>query len=130
MSETTLGHGLDHDVDVAAVVEVAVADHDRIQLGQIDLALGVLHDGAGPGVEGDARLAILNVEATRRGELLGNHEPSTGGPHESHLHLGSPPRFLWGPRAVAREVVEAPEGPLPSATSLRAASFSPPKYRS
>src|SRR5450759_332972 len=123
MSETTLGHGLDHDVDVAAVIEVAVADHDRIKLGQIDLALGVLHDGAGPGVEGDARLAILNVEATRRGELLGNHEPSTGGPHESHLHARPPPRFAGRWR-------EAPEGASPSATSDRAASFSPPKYRS
>src|SRR5439155_1271622 len=104
MREPAFGHRLDHHVDVAAVVEVPVADDDRVQLCQVDFALGVLHDGARARVECDARLAILYVEATGGGQLLGDHEPSAGGAHESQLHV--------------------------SATSLRSASVLPPKYSS
>src|SRR4029077_19948386 len=99
--EPAFGHGLDHDVDIAAVVEVAVTDDDRVKLRQVDLALGVLHDGAGPWVEGDASLLVLQVEAARSDELFGDHEPSPRRPHERELHLESlyPPRFAgrWRP---------------------------------
>src|SRR6267378_1546620 len=89
MCETALGHCLDHHVDVAAVVEVAVADHDGVELGEVDLALCVLDDGSGSGVESNARLAVLDVEATRGGELLGDHEPGAGGAHEGELHVSA-----------------------------------------
>src|SRR5256712_5801310 len=98
MTETALGHRLDHHVDVATVVEVAVADHDGVELGQVDLALGVLDDRARPRIEAHARVPILYVEAARRRELLGDHETRTGRAHERDFHeLTSPPCGEVGP---------------------------------
>src|SRR2546427_1315686 len=98
MTETALGHRLDHHVDVATVVEVAVADHDGVELGQVDLALGVLDDRAWPRIEAHARVPILYVEAARRRELLGDHETRTGRAHERDFHeLTSPPCGEVGP---------------------------------
>src|SRR5487761_318894 len=104
MRETAFGHRLDHHVHVAAVIEVAVAHDDGVELAEVDLPLRVLDDGAGPRVEGDARRAVLDVKATGGGKRLGDHEPSAGGAHESQFHV--------------------------SATSLRTASPLPPKYLS
>src|ERR1700693_1271437 len=132
MREPAFGHGLDHHVDVATVVEVAVADDDGVKLGEIDFSLGVLDDGTGPGIECEVSLAVLDVQAARGGELLGNHEAGTGSAHESQFHEDRPPRFPLGPPRpwCAGEVPEGPEGTFSSATSVRSASASPPKYRS
>src|SRR5438445_11667907 len=113
MREPAFGHGLDHHVHVAAVVEMAMADDDGVELAEIDLSLGVLDDGAGSGVERDARLAVLEVEAARSRELLRHHEPRAGGAHECELHGRRPPRFpLGSPRAwCAGEVPEGSEMP-------------------
>src|SRR6266571_2334648 len=97
MAETAVCHRLDHHVHVVAVIEVAVADHDGVELGQVDLALRVLHDRARPRVEADARVAFFQVKAPRRRDLLGDHEAGAGGAHERELHVSSPPRGEVGP---------------------------------
>src|SRR5438034_3445105 len=89
MAETAVCHRLDHHVHVVAVIEVAVADHDGVELGQIDLALRVLHDRARPRVEADARVAFFQVKAARRRDLLGDHEAGAGGAHERELHVSA-----------------------------------------
>src|SRR5216683_210703 len=104
MTKAALGHRFDHHVDVATVIEVPVADGDGIQPGEVDLALGVLDDGAWSGIKGDARQSLFHVQAAGRGELLGDHEPRAGSAHESDLHV--------------------------SATSDSFCSVGPPKYRS
>ena len=42
----------------------------------------------GPGSRADPRVAVLEVEAARGRELLGDHEPGAGGAHERELHRG------------------------------------------
>ena len=63
MSEAAVGHALDHDVEVARMVEVPVADHDRVQRRQVDASLGVLNDRAGSWVEAHAGVPFFDVEA-------------------------------------------------------------------
>src|SRR5207302_10377079 len=63
MAESAVRHRLDHHVHVVAMVEVAVADHDGVELREVDLALCVLHDRTWPRVEADARVAFLQVKA-------------------------------------------------------------------
>ena len=92
--EPTVRHRLDHHVDVAGVVEVSMADHDRVEGGQVDLALRVLHYGTWPGVEADPRAAFFDEQPAGRGDLLRHHEPRACGAHESEPHL--PTR--WGGR--------------------------------
>src|SRR6266704_5221127 len=46
MTKAALGHRFDHHVDVATVIEVPVADGDGIEPCEVDLAFGVLDDGA------------------------------------------------------------------------------------
>ncbi len=104
MTKAPLGHRLDHHVDVAAVIEVPVADGDGIEPGEVDLALGVLDDGARSGIKGDARQSVFDVQAAGRGQLLGDHEPRARGAHERDFHV--------------------------SATSDSFCSVGPPKYRS
>src|SRR5712692_4248003 len=122
--KSAVRHRLDHDIDVAGVVEVAVAQDDCVELGQIDLALGVLHDGAGPGIETEARAAFLQVQAAGRRELLRDHEPRAGCAHERDFHLYLP--TLWGgwpgPRRGPGRV-----GMPTSTTSVRDVSVFAPK---
>src|SRR5207249_9214314 len=99
VAEAAVSHRLDHHVHVVAVIEVAVADHDGVELGQVNLALRVLHDRAGPRVETDARVALFEVQAARRGDLLGDHEAGAGGAHERQLHVSSRPGGEVGPGA-------------------------------
>ena len=89
MCEPAVGHGLDHDVHVAGVVEVAVADHDRVQRREVDLALRVRDHGAGSWIEADPGLAVFEKETARRGDLLRDHEPGAGGPHEGQSHVSA-----------------------------------------
>src|SRR5205823_1302878 len=85
-AEPALGHRLDHHVHVVAVVEMPMAEDDGVELGEVDLALGVLHHCARTGVEADVRVPVLYIQAAGRRELLGDHEPRTGRAHESELH--------------------------------------------
>src|SRR6202521_13656 len=93
VAEPAVGHRLDHHVDVIAVIEMTVADHDGVELGQVDLALGVLHDRAGTRIEADVGVALLDVEAAGGGQLLGDHESRTGSAHERQFHGYLPPRL-------------------------------------
>jgi hypothetical protein len=63
MLEPAVGHRLDHHVHVAGVVEVAMADHYRVDRRQVDLALRILNDGAWTGIEADPRVPILDEQA-------------------------------------------------------------------
>src|SRR3979411_1995726 len=97
-----------------------VADDDGVEFGQVNLALGVLDDGARPRIQAQTRVPFLYVQAARGRQLLGDHEPSSGGPHESYFHVPAP----WGGRPRrARGWV----GPLNSATSLKGSCVLSPK---
>jgi hypothetical protein len=118
--EAALGHPLDHHVDIAAVVEMAVAQNDAVEAADIDLALGVLHHGTRTGIKSDPRSAILEVDAPRGGELLRHHEAGTGGAHECEVQrsvevkappsngarIGVPDRRLGNADASERYVSE------------------------
>src|SRR5216683_2296078 len=121
MTKAALGHRFNHHVDVATVIEVPVADGDGIQPGEVDLALGVLDDGAWSRIKGDPRQSVFHVQAAGRSELLGDHEPRAGSAHESDLH-SCPPRLRGGP------ALWAGVGAITSATSLKGSLVGPPKY--
>ena len=104
MREAAVRHRFDHHVHIAAVIQVPVADHDRVKGCEIDLALRVLNDCARARVEADSSVALLDEQSTGRCDLLGHHEPGAGGPHERQPHV--------------------------SATSDRGTSDLSPKYRS
>src|SRR6202043_1563883 len=123
VAKASVGHRLDHHVDVVAVIEVPVADHDRVELGEVDLPLRVLHDRARPRVEADARVAFFDVEAAGSSQLLRDHEPRTGSPHECQLQVCLRPRLPG--RSGAAGV-----GGFNSATSLNEGTVLSPKYLS
>src|SRR5439155_26782577 len=76
------------------VIEVAMTDYDRVQRREVDLALSVGDDRARTWVEANARVALFDEEAGRRGNLPCDHEPRAGGPHEREPHLPT----VWGGR--------------------------------
>jgi hypothetical protein len=91
--ESTVRHRLEHHVDVAGVIEVAVAEDDRVERRQVDAALRVLHDRARAR---GSRLSLVrpssNEQAARRRDLLGDHEAGTGGAHEGEPHVSATSR--------------------------------------
>ena len=64
VGEAAVGHALDHHVEVARMVQVPVADHDRVQRREVDASLGVLHDRSRTRVEAHASVAFFDVETT------------------------------------------------------------------
>src|SRR5215467_2556374 len=89
MLEAAVGHRLEHHVDVAAVVEVAVAEDDGVERGQVDPPLRVLDDRAGTGIQREPGVPVLEEKAARRRDLLRDHEASAGRPHEGEVYVSA-----------------------------------------
>ena len=89
MGESAVSHRLEHHIDVAGVVEVAMAQHDCVERRQVDSSLGVVDDGARAGVQADPRAVLLDEEAAGRRNLPGDHETRPGGAHERELQVSA-----------------------------------------
>ena len=57
--EPTLGHCLNHDVNVGSVVKMAVGDDNGAEILRLELPLGSLDNAAGPGVNQNIRAAKI-----------------------------------------------------------------------
>src|SRR3990172_5681300 len=92
----SLGHGLDHRVDVAAVVEVLVGQDDSVERRRVEAERpGVAVDeGAGPRVHVDAGAAQHGPEPAGGAELFGDGHAPARGAEEDQL-VGQRARLIW-----------------------------------
>ncbi len=83
--EAAAGHGLDHDVDVVAVIDMLMRQDDRVQLAGLEAELHGPHETAGPRVEQDVLAVKHQPHAAALPQLAGYDHPAPGRPEERDL---------------------------------------------